>query len=414
MVIKNSELIELEIIPKDWTFKKIKNIANVIRGASPRPKGDNRFYGGNIPRLMVKDVTRDGKFVIPKVDFLTTEGAKRSRPCKKGTLTIVCSGTVGIPSFLDVDACIHDGFLAITNLKKNISSDYLYYQLSSLRNKFETSATHGGVFTNLTTSILEEFQVAFPPTKDEQLEIALSLSNVDDLIKKFGLLIQKKKNIKQGTMQELLTGKRRLEGFCGEWIEREFGSLTILLTNGFVGKAKDHYVNYVDGVLYVQGYNVKENDFNFHGIKRISHSFNENHKKSQLRLGDLLTIQTGDIGVTAIVTPELVGANCHALIISRLKQNEADPRFYSQYFNSKNGKNKLKEIETGTTMKHLNVGDMTKLMIPYPKPKEQTAISEILQQMDFEIKELEKQLEKYTNLKQAMMQKLLTGEIRLV
>ena len=106
---------EVGVIPEQWHVLSLSQVGRVIRGASPRPKGDKRFYGGNIPRLMVEDVTRDGKWVTPSVDFLTDEGAKRSRPCKKGTLTIVCSGVVGIPSFLAVDACIHDGFLALSS-----------------------------------------------------------------------------------------------------------------------------------------------------------------------------------------------------------------------------------------------------------------------------------------------------------
>ena len=86
---------EVGVIPEDWDVISIEELGDVIRGASPRPKGDKRYYGGNIPRLMVEDVTRDEKFVTPSVDFLTEEGAKRSRPCSKGTLTLVCSGTVG-------------------------------------------------------------------------------------------------------------------------------------------------------------------------------------------------------------------------------------------------------------------------------------------------------------------------------
>jgi len=193
-----------------WKSKKIKNIGTVIRGASPRPKGDKRYYGGNVPRLMVKDVTRDGKFVIPKIDYLTKEGEKRSRPCKKGTLTVVCSGTVGIPSFLGIDACIHDGFLAIIDIQKNISEDYLYHQLSNLRNKFEASATHGGIFTNLTTSILKEFQVAFPPTPEEQSVIAQILSDMDSEIQELETKKDKYLMIKESMMQTLLTGEIRL------------------------------------------------------------------------------------------------------------------------------------------------------------------------------------------------------------
>ena len=87
---------EVGVIPEDWEVFKLAKLGRVIRGASPRPKGDKRYYGGNVPRLMVEDVTRDGKFVFPQIDFLTEDGAKLSRPCNKGTLTIVCSGTVPI------------------------------------------------------------------------------------------------------------------------------------------------------------------------------------------------------------------------------------------------------------------------------------------------------------------------------
>jgi type I restriction enzyme S subunit len=100
-----------------------------------------------------------------------------------------------------------------------------------------------------------------------------------------------------------------------EWEVKTLGSLTRLLTNGFVGTVTNAYVETDDGVLYIQGYNVEENGFNFHGIKRVSKSFHTRHLKSCLQSGDLLTIQTGDIGVTTVVPPELAGANCHALVI---------------------------------------------------------------------------------------------------
>lgn len=207
--IKQGAMQELLKPKEGWVMKRLGEIGIVIRGASPRPQGDTRFYGGTMPRLMVEDVTRDGKFVTPKVDFLTEEGAKRSRPCKAGTLTIVCSGTVGIPSILAVDACIHDGFLALVKIKREYSSDYLYHQLIVLREKFEQSATHGGVFTNLTTSILKEFEITFP-SENEQIRIATILSDMDAEITTLETKLSKAQNIKQGMMQQLLTGKIRL------------------------------------------------------------------------------------------------------------------------------------------------------------------------------------------------------------
>ena len=199
----------------------------------------------------------------------------------------------------------------------------------------------------------------------------------------------------------------------GEWGVRTLGSLTSLLTNGFVGTATSAYVDTDEGVLYVQGYNIEENGFNFHGIKRVSKSFHVRNQKSCLQPGDLLTIQTGDIGVTAVVPLALAGANCHALVISRLDKRVSEPNYCCQYFNSERGRVAFKEIETGSTMKHLNVGDMKRLFLPSPPVNEQRAIAGALSDVDELIGALEQLIAKKRDLKQATMQQLLTDQTRL-
>ena len=198
-----------------------------------------------------------------------------------------------------------------------------------------------------------------------------------------------------------------------DWEVKALGSVTTLLTNGFVGKATDFYTESDESVLYIQGYNVEEGSFNLHGIKRVSWKFHAQHQKSCLLAGDLLTIQTGDIGITAVVPPELAGANCHALVISRLDKRLYIPQYYCQYFNSKHGRDAFKEIETGSTMKHLNVGDMKKLFLPSPPRSEQHAIASALSDVDALIVSLDKLIAKKREVKQATMQQLLTGKTRL-
>jgi type I restriction enzyme S subunit len=198
-----------------------------------------------------------------------------------------------------------------------------------------------------------------------------------------------------------------------DWDVATLGSITTLLTNGFVGTATSAYVDGEDGVLYIQGYNVLENGFDFHGIKRVSRAFHSRNQKSCLQPGDLLTIQTGDIGVTASVPPDLAGANCHALVISRFRKTVSDPHYYSQYFNSERGRTAFKKIETGTTMKHLNCGDMKDLLLPSPPLAEQQAIAAALNDMDALLDGLERLIAKKRDLKQAAMQQLLTGQTRL-
>lgn len=199
-----------------------------------------------------------------------------------------------------------------------------------------------------------------------------------------------------------------------DWDVSPLSRMTSLMTNGFVGTAKTHYTDSHDGITYIQGYNVEENGFNFNGIKRVTPEFHKKNSKSCLREGDVLMVQTGDVGLVTIVPQELEGANCHALIISRFKKETYDPQYFSYYLNSQQGRLRLKELETGTTMKHINVGDLLHFEVPYPRAqKEQTAIANALSDVDALISELEKLIAKKQAIKTATMQQLLTGRTRL-
>jgi type I restriction enzyme S subunit len=199
-----------------------------------------------------------------------------------------------------------------------------------------------------------------------------------------------------------------------DWNIEPLGKITTLMTNGFVGPVIRHYSKNDDGVLYIQGYNVEENSFNFHGIKYVTEEFHRAHLKSCLREGDLLTIQTGEIGLTAIVPDALAGSNCHALIISRFDKKYISPHYISYYLNSKPGRARLRLIETGTTMKHLNVGDMLHFTVPLPPTKvEQQAIAEVLSDAEALIQALEQLIAKKRQVKQGAMLELLTGKRRL-
>lgn len=198
-----------------------------------------------------------------------------------------------------------------------------------------------------------------------------------------------------------------------EWEVKELSRITNLLTNGFVGKATDHYTNSEDGVLYIQGYNVDGFKFNFKGIKYVNKEFHLKNKKSILKEGDLLTIQTGDVGLTGYVPKELEGSNCHALIITRYLKDKAYSRFYHQYFNSIIGRYRLSRIETGSTLKHINCGDLKKLKVPIPPIPEQKTIADCLSTWDKGIEALSALIASKKEKKKGLMQQLLTGKKRL-
>ena len=136
--------------PMAWKMEKLGLSCTVIRGSSPRPKGDPRYYGGTVPRLMVADVTRDGMYVTPKIDFLTEEGSKKSRPMKKGDMVMAVSGKPGIPAILNTDCCIHDGFAGFKNFNENYNFVFLYYYFINYVEQV-SSRSVGAIFKNITT-----------------------------------------------------------------------------------------------------------------------------------------------------------------------------------------------------------------------------------------------------------------------
>ncbi|MGB8219889.1 MAG: restriction endonuclease subunit S [Methanoregula sp.] len=194
-------------VPVAWKIQKVKDFASVIRGASPRPKGDLRYYNGSVPRLMTEDVTRDGKWVHARIDSLTEEGAKLSRFLREGSLVIICSGgkdSVGLPGLLSHDACIHDGFLALQNIIKESSNpEFLYYWFLYYQKTMEQIATHGCAFINLTTDIISDLTVTLPPLP-EQHQIVAILTRCDETIAAARANVVAAKAMKMKMINEML------------------------------------------------------------------------------------------------------------------------------------------------------------------------------------------------------------------
>jgi restriction endonuclease S subunit len=158
-------------IRPEWPMVELDSISTIVRGSSPRPQGDPKLFGGPVPRLMVADITRDGMYTTPLIDSLTKEGAKKSRPMKKGDVIITVSGNPGLPTILAIDACIHDGFVGLRDLNKKVLPEYLYFSLVALH-VMHGSQSVGAVFKNLTTDQIRGFKIALPPLSTQRAIVA--------------------------------------------------------------------------------------------------------------------------------------------------------------------------------------------------------------------------------------------------
>ncbi len=254
------------------------------------------------------------------------------------------------------------------------------------------------------------------PSKSEQTAIATALSDTDALIENLEKLIAKKRSIKQGMMQELLTGRKRLAWFNGSWKEKKLGDIGKTY-GGLSGKSK---IDFEDGKYpYIPFLNILNNpiiDCNFFDYVNLS----TEEKQNKAYKGDLFFNGSSE-------TPEEVGM-CSVLLdsIPNLYLNSfcfgfrlfseklSNGMFLSYYFRSKVGRKLIYSLAQGATRYNLSKTNFLKLVIRIPEPEEQEAIANVLVLIDREIQTLEQKLYKYQLIKQGMMQALLTGKIRLV
>ncbi|MFK5923794.1 MAG: restriction endonuclease subunit S [Verrucomicrobiota bacterium] len=390
-----------------WTILRMENIGRVIRGASPRPKGDKRYYGGTVPRLMVQDVTRDGKWVTPTIDSLTEAGAKLSRPCPAGTLTIVCSGTVGIVSFLAVDACIHDGFLALIDIDETaVTKDFLFHRLSTLREQFEQGATHGGIFTNLTTSGIKEFE--FPaPTLPEQRKIADFLTAVDGWI---GQLIQKKallEDYKKGVMQQLFTQAIRFKDEHGndfpEWEEKKLGEATKWASGGT--PSKDNASFWEGDIPWLSAASMHERYYSDSPL-RVSKEGVKSGSKMALK-GTLLLLVRGSMLWNRIpvgITTRDVAFNQDVKALTPTGKVLAG--FLLQWFIASENMLLHKVVGTGIGAGKLDTDEMKSLRFRLPTTEEQTKIADFLSALDRKIESVATQITETQTFKRGLLQQM--------
>ena len=207
-----------------------------------------------------------------------------------------------------------------------------------------------------------------------------------------------------------MTSKRLtplLVGECPDHWERPFiEDVTELLTNGYVGPSSVHQTEVAEtGVRYLQGFNVRPNKIDLDRTTWVTKSFHDKNKKSQLREGDLLVVQSGHIGTAAVVPAEAVGSNCHALIICRFLRDKVNPQFVSQYLNSEIGRLRLRGLEVGSSLPHINTSELGKFRLPLPPLNEQAYLAKALSLWDVCIERTERLIAAKERLQHDTMRK---------
>lgn len=418
MVITNFDELYGIRIPDTWTVEKLEPKVGNVKSGKRLPKG---YYvtdmHTNHPYIRVIDM-REGYVDTSDLKYVPDEAFSSIQNYRiyKDDIYISVAGTLGvvgqIPEHLD-GANLTENANRVTNIKCNIKF-LMYWLMSSIIQNTISQIQTLGAQPKLALTRIRNFAVILPPVEEQKI-IAEALSDIDALIMDLQKLINKKKDIRQGMMQKLVTGKNRLEGFTGEWISQPLEKLCETITDG----SHESPTECLDGFYMPSVKDMTENGFDFSNCKRISKADYERLVANGCKpeIDDVLIAKDGSM--LKYVFP--VKGNYNIVILSsiailRPKKNLLSSLYLSYYFRQPRFVEQvIKGNQTGTGVPRIVLKNFKKIELRIPKDyKEQEAISNILADVDTDIWTLEKKLKKVMAVKQGMMEELLTGKVRLI
>lgn len=398
---------ETGVIPADWVAKPLLTAVRVASGqVDPRnepfrsmvlvaPDHIESATGRLLNKVSAGDQHAiSGKYLFAAGDIVYS----KIRPYLRKAILADFSGLCSADMYpLKPAADVSAGFILASILAHQFST---YAESVSVRSGMP----------KINRGELAEYLMAFPPTKAEQEAIAEVLSDADALIESLDQLIAKKRLIKQGAMQELLTGKRRLPGFGGEWsIITMKDVLTMPATYGIVTAGA--FVQ--NGIKMLRGGDIFDGSIN-NELPMVSLEKSAEYSRTILTKNDVVIALVGYPGASARIPDELIGSNISRAVGLLRLNTKVSPDYLVCMLNSPEGRRMVLAPSAGSAQQVVNLAALNKLQFSIPVREEQEAIASIFSEMDTEIAALESRLTKARQIKQGMMQELLTGRIRLL
>ena len=420
-------MTEVGVIPEDWIADCLGSYVEIKSGESPSLF---RFKAEGTPFFKVEQLNNSDKFISDTIYFF-----QGSKSVPKNSLIFPKRGASILLNKIRIlaqDSFMDTNLMSLT-VKETLDSEFLYYALHYVELWRIADTTS---IPQINNKHILPLVLPLPPTLTEQAAIAEALSDADALIESLEQLIAKKRQIKQGAMQELLTGKRRLPGFEGDgkrgyqqtevgeipedWEVRTYGEVFTFLNTATYSRAE---LNELDGVGYIH-YGDIHTKWNYHLdiqneiLPCISNNKLKNY--SLLKDGDVVMADASEdysgIGKSVEVLnikEKSVISGLHTFLFRDL--SGVFTNGYKGYLHSiSQVKAQFDSLATGMKVYGVSKTNLKKVFLHVPPKAEQQAIVKVLLNMDTEIESLESKLSKSRQIKKGMMQELLTGRIRLV
>jgi type I restriction enzyme S subunit len=370
---------DVGVIPEQWDVAPIKKNAVIKTGSK---NTQDRVADGIYPFFVrSQNVERINSFSYEGEAVLTAGDGV---------------GTGKVFHYINGRFDYHQRVYRISDFSDELSGRYFFKYFSANFLDRIMKMTAKSSVDSVRLDMIADMQIAIPPVK-EQKAIANALSDVDQLIASLDQLIAKKRDLKQAAMQQLLTGKTRLQGFSGEWVQKRLGDVAEVIMGQ--SPSSQHYNTKGNGLPLIQG------NADLKHRKTIERVFSESVTKLGLA-GDIVMSVRAPVGEIAVASSDV----CLGRGVCALRYQNDYLFHYLVYC-----EDRWSRLSKGSTFDAVNGDDIRAFMIERPvDEREQVAIASVLSDMDFELTELEQRRNKTIALKQGMMQELLTGRTRLV
>jgi type I restriction enzyme, S subunit len=419
---------EVGVVPEEWEIISLNSIADVRDGTHESPK----YVSNGVLFITSKNISK-AQIDFSSAPFISEKDAieinKRSK-VDLGDILMSMIGTIGNSTLItkEPNFCIKN--VALIKPSELIGNRFLAHLIASdLFQRVLIDSMDGGIQKFISLGSLRNLSIPLPPLP-EQKAIAEVLSDTDALIESLEALIAKKRAVKQGSMQELLTGRRRLPGFAGSgrYRQTEVGVVPEEWEVVSIANSVNHFIDYRGrtpkklgmewgngDILALSANNVQMGKINLDKEAYFASEllYKKWMQQGDCEKGDILLTMEAPLGSVAQIPNDKKYILSQRVLLLKPTVN-FDKNFYAYLLSGSYFQQKLSEDSTGSTAKGIQRKKLEKIPIPLPPLSEQKAIAEVLSDMDTEIEALEQKRDKYKKIKQGMMDQLLTGKVRLL
>jgi type I restriction enzyme, S subunit len=393
-----------------WVMKRIGDCCDVLNGGTPKT-GVAEYWDGEHAWVTPAEMGKRSSPYIDKTSrTLTNAGLENcsANPLPPNSVILSSRAPIGHLVINTVPMAFNQGCKGLVP-KKELHHKFLYYFLYASVDLLNSLGT-GATFKELSGGKLKDVEIPVPPLPEQERIVGILDEAFDGIAKAKATAeanLQNARALFQSHLQSVFS--QQGEG----WVEKRLGDVVTRLTNGYVGPTRDIY--FETGVPYLLARHVKNNSLKFDGKTFISEEFNRKNKKSILKAGDVLLVQSGHIGHSAVVTSEHEGHNCHAMIVLTPVEGCLTGDFLSLYFNTPEMQQKFQDIRSGSTVPHLTCGAVKELKISIPDIPTQRSLVIASQAFQSETQRLESlyqnKLNSLDELKKSLLHQAFTGNL---